>query len=70
MSQNHRPAAPAIDPTKKSSLFEAPLRVSDLNSLPVPFAFFEEEYVYSVLDRAIELILWVHSLHSRVYQSH
>jgi hypothetical protein len=25
MSQNHRPAAPAIDPTKKSSLFEVPL---------------------------------------------
>jgi hypothetical protein len=24
MSQNHRPAAPAIDPTKKSSLFEVP----------------------------------------------
>jgi hypothetical protein len=25
MSQNHRPAAPAIDLTKKSSLFEVPL---------------------------------------------
>ena len=25
MSQNHRPAAPAVDPTKKSSLFEVPL---------------------------------------------
>jgi hypothetical protein len=25
MSQNHRPAAPAINPTKKSSLFEVPL---------------------------------------------
>jgi hypothetical protein len=24
MSQNHRPAAPAIDLTKKSSLFEVP----------------------------------------------
>jgi hypothetical protein len=24
MSQNHRRAAPAIDPTKKSSLFEVP----------------------------------------------
>jgi Winged helix-turn helix len=24
MSQNHRHAAPAIDPTKKSSLFEVP----------------------------------------------
>jgi hypothetical protein len=24
MSQNHRSAAPAIDPTKKSSLFEVP----------------------------------------------
>src|SRR6202023_688209 len=24
MSQNHRPAAPAIDPTKKPSLFEVP----------------------------------------------
>jgi hypothetical protein len=28
MSQNHRPAAPAIDLTKKSSLFEVPLRDS------------------------------------------
>jgi hypothetical protein len=27
MSQNHRPAAPAIDPTKKSSLFEVPSRM-------------------------------------------
>jgi hypothetical protein len=27
MSQNHRRAAPAIDPTKKSSLFEVPLRL-------------------------------------------
>src|SRR5579864_6933486 len=26
MSQNHRPAAPAIDPTKKSSLFEVPTK--------------------------------------------
>jgi hypothetical protein len=26
MNQNHRRAAPAIDPTKKSSLFEVPLR--------------------------------------------
>jgi len=25
MSQNHRPAAPAIDLTKKSSLFEVPI---------------------------------------------
>jgi hypothetical protein len=25
MSQNHRPAAPAIDLTKKSSLFEVPM---------------------------------------------
>jgi hypothetical protein len=27
MSKNHRPAAPAIDLTKKSSLFEVPIRV-------------------------------------------
>ena len=26
MSQNHPPAAQAIDPTKKSSLFEVPFR--------------------------------------------
>jgi hypothetical protein len=26
MSQNHRPAAPAIDLTKKSPLFEVPYR--------------------------------------------
>jgi hypothetical protein len=26
MSQNHRPAALAIDPTKKPSLFEVPYR--------------------------------------------
>src|SRR5580700_1866444 len=32
MSQNHRPAAPAINPTKKSSLFEVPTTVYKTNA--------------------------------------
>jgi hypothetical protein len=35
MSQNHRPAAPAIDLTKKSSLFEVPIRILEHVAQPV-----------------------------------
>jgi hypothetical protein len=35
MSQNHRCATPAIDPTKKPSLFEVPLRGTKPADLPV-----------------------------------
>jgi hypothetical protein len=38
MSQNHRPAAPAIDPTKKSSLFEVPLSIVASLRQEWPFA--------------------------------
>ena len=34
MSQNHRPAAPAIDPTKKSSLFEVPFKLKAMGLAP------------------------------------
>jgi hypothetical protein len=36
MSQNHRRAAPTIDPAKKSSLFEVPLTVIGSETLTGP----------------------------------
>ena len=46
MSQNHRPAAPAIDPTKKSSLFEVPFRGSvDYKKLAHTMQLAEEQFI-------------------------
>jgi hypothetical protein len=36
MSQNHRRAAPAIDPTKKSSLFEVPYNIYNQSQVVTP----------------------------------
>jgi hypothetical protein len=61
MSQNHRPAAPAIDPTKKSSLFEVPYNLrSRLVHGTDPFPSFEDvSSIVADVEVFVSDLLWV-----------